>query len=138
MKRGTYVLIIFLIFFVLIIATIVSFLYFELAKPAKVRPNTYLEIKLSGAVDERPVPDIMTTFFMGGESLSMHDIWLNFQKAKADRNIKGILLRIGMLQCDWAKINEIRDLVIAALRHAPNLRVEGRLKDPEDIIILIP
>jgi protease-4 len=112
MKRGTYVLIIFLIFFVLIIATIVSFMYFELAKPAKVRPNTYLEIKLSGALEERPIPDFMTTFFMGGEALSMHDIWLNFHKAKADRNIKGIVLRIGMLQCDWAKISEIRDLVL--------------------------
>lgn len=112
MKRGTYVLIIFLIFFVLIIATVVSFMYFELAKPAKVRPNTYLEIKLNGAVEERPLPNIMTTLFVGGEPLSMHDIWLNFQKAKADRNIKGILLRIGMLQCDWAKINEIRDLVL--------------------------
>lgn len=111
MKRGTYVLIIFLIFFVLIIATIVSFMYFEFAKPAKVRPNTYLEINLSGAVEERPMPDIMTTFFTG-DPLSMHDIWLNFQKAKADRNIKGIILRIGLLQCDWAKVNEIRDLVL--------------------------
>jgi protease-4 len=112
MKRGTYVLIIFLIFFVLILATIVSFMYFEFAKPAKVKPNTYLEITLSGAVAERPVPNAMTTLFMGGDPLSMHDIWLNFHKAKADKNIKGILLRIGMLQCDWAKINEIRDLVL--------------------------
>jgi protease-4 len=112
MKRGTYVLIIFLIFFVLIVATITSFMYFELAKPTKIRPNTYLEINLSGAVAERPLPDFMTTFFMGGDPLSMHDIWLNFQKAKVDRNIKGIILRIGLLQCDWAKINEIRDLVL--------------------------
>jgi protease-4 len=112
MKRGTYVLIIFLIFFVLILATIISFMYFEFAKPAKVKPNTYLEISLSGAVAERPMPDIITTFFMGGEPLSMHDIWLNFQKAKADKNIKGIILRIGLLQCDWAKVNEIRDLVL--------------------------
>jgi len=112
MKRGTYVLIIFLIFFVLTIATVVSFMYFELAKPVKVRPNTYLEINLSGALEERPMPDIMTTFFMAGEPLSMHDIWLNFQKAKADRNIKGIILRMGSLQCDWAKINELRELVL--------------------------
>ncbi|MGD8537881.1 MAG: signal peptide peptidase SppA [Candidatus Aminicenantes bacterium] len=112
MKRGTYVLIIFLIFFVLILATIISFMYFELAKPVKIKPNTYLEIKLSGTVEERPIPDFLTTFFMGGEPLSMHDIWLNFHKAKADRNIKGILLRIGMLQCDWAKVSEIRDLVL--------------------------
>ncbi|NOR12462.1 MAG: signal peptide peptidase SppA, partial [Candidatus Aminicenantes bacterium] len=29
-----------------------------------------------------------------------------------DRNIKGIILRIGLLQCDWAKVNEIRELVL--------------------------
>lgn len=112
MKRGTYVLIIFLIFFVLILATVVSFLYFELAKPVKVRPNTYLEISLMGAVEERPMPDLITTFFLGGDSLALHDIWLNFQKAKTDRNIKGIVLRIGLLQCDWAKVNEIRELIM--------------------------
>ncbi len=112
MKRSTYVLIIFLIFFVLILATIVSFMYFELAKPAKVRPNTYLEITLMGSVEERPIPDFLTTFFTGGEPLSLHDIWLNFQKAKTDGHIKGIVLRIGLLQCDWAKVDEIRELIL--------------------------
>jgi protease-4 len=112
MKRSTYVLIIFLIFFVLILATIVSFMYFELAKPAKVKPNTYLEITLMGSVEERPMPDFLSTFFMGGEALSMHDIWLNFQKAKTDGHIKGIVLRIGLLQCDWAKVDEIRELIL--------------------------
>lgn len=112
MKRGTYVLIIFLIFFVLIIAAFASLFFFEMAKPVSVKPNTYLEIPLSGSLEERPVSDFMMSYFYGGESLSLHDIWLNFHKAKADSKIKGIILRLGSLGCDWAKVNEIRSLVV--------------------------
>lgn len=111
MKRGTYVLIIFLIFFVLIIAAFASFFFFEMAKPVAVKPNTYLEIPLSGSLEERPVSDFMMSYFYGGESLSLHDIWLNFRRAKADSKIKGIVLRLGPLGCDWAKTNEIRNFV---------------------------
>lgn len=42
----------------------------------------------------------------------MYDIWLNFQKAERDRRIQAIVLRFGTLQCGWAKINELRDLVL--------------------------
>jgi protease-4 len=42
----------------------------------------------------------------------MHDIWLNFQKAKIDRRIQAVVLRMGYLQCGWAKVNEIRNLVL--------------------------
>ncbi|GAF70401.1 unnamed protein product, partial [marine sediment metagenome] len=45
-------------------------------------------------------------------SLSMYDIWFTIKKAKVDSRIKGILLRLGLLQCDWAKINELRDMVL--------------------------
>jgi len=112
MKRGTYVLIIFLIFFILIIAAFASLFFFEMAQPVAVKPNTYLEIPLSGSLEERPVSDFMMSYFSSGEALSLHDIWLNVHKAKADRNIKGILLRLGSLGCDWAKTNEIRNLVL--------------------------
>jgi protease-4 len=112
MKRGTYVLIIFLIFFFLIIAAIASFFYLEFGRPPSVKSDSYLEIKLSGDIQEKSSADIFMTFFGITPSLSMHDIWLNFQKAKIDRRIQTIVLRMGYLQCGWAKVNEIRDLVL--------------------------
>ncbi|MBN1224076.1 MAG: signal peptide peptidase SppA [Candidatus Aminicenantes bacterium] len=112
MKKGTYVLIIFLIFFVLIIAVAASLFFIEVAQPVAVKPNTYLEMPLSGPLDEHPVSDMVTDYFFGGNALSLHDIWVNFHKAKADGKIKGVILRIGHLSCDWAKINEIRSLVL--------------------------
>lgn len=112
MKRGTYILIIFLIFFFLIIISLASFFYLEFGKPPSVRAHSYLEINLSGELLEKSSPDFLMSFFGIRPPLSMYDIWLNFQKAKKDSRIQAILLRMGYLQCGWAKVNELRDLVL--------------------------
>jgi protease-4 len=112
MKRGTYVLIIFLIFILLIIVAFASFVYLEFGRPPSVKAHSYLEIKLSGDLQEKATADFFMSFFGMSPPLSMYDIWLNFQKAKRDSRIQAILLRLGYLQCGWAKINELRDLVL--------------------------
>ena len=112
MKRGTYVLIIFLIFFFLIIISLASFIYLEFGRPPSIKAHSYLEIKLAGEIQEKSSPDFLMTFFGITPPLSMHDIWLNFQKAKKDVRIQAVVLRMGYLQCGWAKVNELRDLVL--------------------------
>lgn len=112
MKKGTYVLIIFLIFFFIILATIVSFIYFEFGRPPAIKARSYLEVKLSGELQEKAAPDFLMSMFMGRKPLSMYDIWMNVQKAKVDRRIKGLILRLGYIQCDWAKINELREIIL--------------------------
>jgi protease-4 len=112
MKRGTYVLIIFMIFFFLIIISLASFFYLEFGRQPSVKSHSYLEIKLSGSLDEKSSPDFIMSFIGMSPPLSMYDIWSNFQKAKIDRRISAILLRMGYLQCGWAKVNELRELVL--------------------------
>jgi protease-4 len=112
MKRGTYVLIIFLIFIFIIIVAFASFVYLEFGRPPAVKAHSYLEIKLSGELQEKATADFFMSFFGMRAPLSMYDLWLNFQKAKRDNRIKAILLRLGYLQCGWAKIHELRDLVL--------------------------
>ena len=112
MKKGTYVLIIFLIFFFLIIISLVSFIYLEFGRPPSVKSHSYLEIKLSGELQEKSSPDFLMSFFGISPPLSMHDIWFNLQKAKRDTRIQAVVLRMGYLQCGWAKVNELRDLVL--------------------------
>jgi protease-4 len=112
MKKRSYILIIFLIFFVLITASIISFLYFEFSKPPAVKANSYLEINLKGGLQEKSSGESITTLFLGGPPLTLYEIWTNFQKAKVDRRIKCIVLRLGHLQCDWGKISELRDMIL--------------------------
>lgn len=112
MKRGTYVLIIFLVFFILIVATLTSFIYFEFKKTPTIKTKSYLEINLSGELNEKSEPDFFTSLIGIRPPLSLFDIWRNIQKAKHDSRIKILVLRLGQLQCDWAKIEEIRQNVL--------------------------
>lgn len=112
MKKGKYVLIILLVFFVLIIATIASFIWVELGRPPEVKSDSYLEISLTGPIEEKAGPEPILGLFIDTATLSMHDIWWNIRKAKADSRIKGLVLRLGVTTCDWGKMNEIREAVL--------------------------
>lgn len=148
MKRGKYILIIFLIFFVLGLAAIVSLFIYELGRPPSVRSRSYLELKLSGPIQERAAPDFMMAMLTGTQPLSMHDIWINIQKAKVDSRIKSLVLQIGYLQCDWAKVSEIRDAILdfrktgkkayVYIEEAPEFDKEYYLATACDRIVLHP
>jgi protease-4 len=112
MRKGTYVLIILVIFFVLLTVTFASFFYFQFSKAPTVKANSFLELRLTGEIQEKSGPDIMTLLYLKPTALSMHDIWTNLQKAKVDSRISAVVLRMGNLVCDWAKVNEIRDLIL--------------------------
>lgn len=112
MKKGTYVLIILMIFFILFAVTFASFFYFQIKKPVTVKSNSYLELRLMGELQEKAGPDILAAFSLMPEAINMHDIWVNLQKAKKDSRIQAIVIRLGNLVCDWAKVNEIRELLL--------------------------
>jgi len=148
MKRGKYVLIIFLFFFFLVLATIFSFIYYEFSRPPAIKSHSYLEIKLQGPLQEYYLPDFLTSFFLGTKPLSVYDLWLNIRKAKVDSRISSILLRLGYLGCDWAKVRELRQAILdfrksgkkvyAFIEEAPDFDKEYYLATACDKVILHP
>lgn len=112
MKRGKYVLIIILIFVFLFLAAVFSFIYLEFGRPPAVKAHSYLEIKLSGEIKEQAPRDFFSSMFGQAPSLSLHNIWMNIKKAKVDNRVKIIVLRLGYIQCGWAKVNEIRESIL--------------------------
>jgi protease-4 len=148
MKRGKYVLIIILVFFFLILASIFSIFYYATAKPPAVKAYSYLELRLSGEIQEKAESNFWMTLFGVKQPLSMYDIWMNIRKAKADSRIKCLFLRLGYLESDWAKIEELRDLVLdfrksgkkayAYIEEAPEFDKEYYLATACDRIILHP
>jgi len=149
MKRGKYVLLIVLVFVVLIAATFLAFLTFEFgSRPPSVAARSYLEIKLGGELADWSQPDLLTTFFTGGQPQSLHDIWMSLRKAKVDRRVQGVLLRLDMMQCSWGKADEIRDdildfrrsgkKVVAFIEEAPDFDKEYYLATACDRIVLHP
>ena len=147
MKKGKYVLIIFLIFLLLIVITAATFFYYMVGRPPAVKAHSYLELNLSGEIAERAIPNFFTLLF-GQEPLSMYDLWMNIRKAKRDDRIQSLLLRLGYLQCNWAKINELRQAVLdfrqsgkkayAYIEEAPEFDKEYFLATACDKIILHP
>jgi protease-4 len=148
MKKGKYLLALFLIFFVLIMATIASFLYYEIGRPPSIPALSYLEIKLEGTLVEFPETNFWASLFLGTRPLAVHDIWMCLRKAKVDGRIAGVLVRLGALDCDWAKCTEIRDAVLdfkksgkkiyAYIEEAPEFNKEYYLATACDKIILHP
>ena len=147
MKKGRYVLLIFLFFAVLVTATILAFLYSEFGRPPVVKAGSYLDIDLAGPFPEFSAPDFLTIYFLG-RPISVRDIWESFRKAKADDRIRCVLLRLGYLECNWAKVSEVREAirefrasgkkVYAYIEEAPEFDKEYYLATACDRIILHP
>lgn len=89
-----------------------SFVYLEFGKAPSIKANSYLELNLSGKLEERAAVDFFSTLFLGKKPLSMYEIWMNIKKARVDKRIKCLILHLGYIQCDWAKINELRDIIL--------------------------
>lgn len=149
MKKGTYVLLIFLFFFLLAAAGFFFFFVTEFGQPAADVPaRAYLEVNLAGSVEEVAPPDFLSAIFLRAKPLTIYDFWMNMRKAAVDSRVQAVLLRLNMLQCDWAKATEIRDAILefrrsgkkvyAYIEEAPDFDMEYYLATACDRIILHP
>jgi protease IV len=149
MNKRASVLVLFLVLFVLAAAAAISYVFLEWGRPtAAVPPHAYLEIGLSGGIQEIVPPDFFRDVVLGVRPLSVHDIWMNIRKAKTDNRIDALLIRLDMLACGWAKVAELRDAVLdfrkagkkayAYIEEAPDFDKEYYLATACDRIILHP
>jgi protease-4 len=149
MRKSAYVGMIFLFFFLLAAAGTFFLVVMDIGGTAVDMPaRGYLEIPLAGAVSEVAAPDSLSSFLLGAKPLAMYDLWTNLRKAKVDGRIQIVLLRLGLLQCDWAKANEMREAILdfrrsgkkvyAVIEEAPDFDMEYFVATACDRIILHP
>lgn len=113
MRRSAYVGLIVLFFFVVAAAGLFFVLLEDIGGGSVDVPGRgYLEVGLSGPVEEIAPADALTSLLLGMRPLAMCDLWTNMRKAKVDGRIQAVLFRIGLLQCDWAKANEMREMIL--------------------------
>lgn len=111
-KRVLWILLI-LFFFILIIALGLSYFFYKIGpKEATVAGNAYLEIKLEGQLEDYS-PSIPFLEFFPETTISLYDTWMNLRKAARDSRIKAVVIKFGMLEADWAKMEELRQSVLA-------------------------
>jgi protease-4 len=149
MKRSTTVLLIVLFFVAL--AAVGTFLVLVEdigGRPVEVPARGYLEVPLAGPVAEIAPPDAFVSFLLGTKPLAVHDVWSNLRKAKVDGRIQAVVLRLGLLECDWAKANAVREILLdfrrsgkkvyALIEEAPDFDMEYFVATACDRIILHP
>jgi len=149
MRKSAYVGMIFLFFFLLAAAGTFFLVVMDIGGTAVDMPvRGYLEVPLSGPVSEVAAPDSLSSLLLRARPLAMHDLWMNLRKAKVDGRIQAVLLRLGLLQCDWAKANEMREAILdfrrsgkkvyAVIEEAPDFDMEYFVATACDRIILHP
>jgi protease-4 len=149
MRRSAYVGLIVLFFFLLAAAGLFFLVLEDIGGGAVEMPGRgVLEVRLSGPVDEIVPADSLTTLLFGARPLAVHDFWSNLRKARVDGRIRAVLLRFGLLQCDWAKAAEMRDAILdfrrsgkpvyAVVEEAPDFDKEYFVATACDRIILHP
>ena len=149
MKRSSYVGLIILFFFLLAAVGTVFVLFEDIGgKRVEVPATAYLDIPLAGPVAEIAPADSFTSLLLGSRPLAVHDFWENLRKAKVDRRIRAVVLRLGLLQCDWAKAAEMREAVLdfrrsgkkvyAVIEEAPDCDMEYFVATACDRIVLHP
>jgi len=148
MKRRVLWILLIVFFLILIIALTLSYFFYKISpKEAAVAPKSYLEIKLEGKLVDYSYSVPFMEFFPE-RSLSLFDIWMNLRKAARDSRIKAVVIKFGMLETDWAKIEELRQSVltfresgkpvIAYFEESPEADREYYLATACDRIVLHP
>lgn len=80
----------------------------------EIKNNSVLVINLSGPLNERTEENVITKFVgKTANETSLEDVLSGIEKAKADKNIKGIYLEAGVfVPSSYAALQEIRDALI--------------------------
>jgi protease-4 len=149
MKRSTYIVLIILFLVALAAAGTFFVLIEDLAgRAVEIPARGYLEVPLAGPVAEIAPPDALMSFLLGTKPLAVHDLWSNLRKAKVDGRIDAVVLRLGLLECDWAKASEMREAILdfrrsgkkvyALIEEAPDFDLEYYVATACDRIILQP
>src|SRR5437016_1420141 len=77
----------------------------------KIAAGSYLVLAVNGAYAEAPPPDLLGRVLSRREQ-SLIDLLTMIRTAQVDTRIKGLVLRISLLETGWAKTQDIRDALL--------------------------
>lgn len=104
MKRGIIITIVVLIAIFMAMAVVGGFIYLQLTREPVIPDNAFLKIELTGDI----VDNDNSAF---SKQTTIRDLWYHIQRAKIDNRIRGILLKISFLNSDFAKVEELGQLI---------------------------
>lgn len=86
-----------------------------------VAPNSYLILTIGGEIPERTVDDDVMDFLGEGAFTSVQQLLSAIRKAQFDENISGIIIRPFPNTMGWAKMDDIRNALLAFKNNGKSL-----------------
>jgi len=97
-----------LVFFGVLIAIAVLFVALLVGKAPEIKEGSFLVMSLGGTLPEESA-GFFDMPFLEKEQVTLRDVLECLDKAKVDKRIKGIVVKMSPLDFGWSKTQEIRD-----------------------------
>ncbi len=75
-------------------------------------PVRYTVLEVEGAIPETLPP----VYLLEPKGNTLHDLLRQIAQARADRSVRGIIVRIGQMDAGWAKVQDIHDALMRCRR----------------------
>jgi protease-4 len=96
----------------MVLVVVVILIIWAASKPSvRIASNSVLVIDASGQIEEQRAPDLFSAF--SGTPPVLHDYLDALDNARTDSRITGVVVRLAPLQTGWAKLEEIRNHLLA-------------------------
>jgi len=100
MKKGLLITLLILVIIIIAIGMSVGYIYYQFNHEPNIPDNSFLKIYLSGSIVDYDSSIVK-------KNITIHDLWFHLNRAKKDKRIKGIFLKLSYLQTGFAKIDDI-------------------------------
>lgn len=97
-----------LIFTIIFILGLIGFLSLFSDEPLELKPNTILHLKLDGPIREVSNTELDPMTFSLNAQIGLSDILYGLDQAAKDKNVKGLFIDIGDIDCGMATAEELR------------------------------
>ena len=97
-----------LIFGIIFILGLIGFLSLFSDEPLELEPNTILHLKLDGPIREVSNTELDPMTFSLNAQIGLSDILYGLDQAAKDKNVKGLFIDIGDIDCGMATAEELR------------------------------
>jgi protease-4 len=104
MKKGILITILVIVLLIVILALIGGYVYMQFTREPYIPESSYLQIDLIG-----PIVDIDNSVLP--KKRSIKELWYHIKRAKVDKRIKGIILKISYAYSGFAKVEDIGRLI---------------------------
>jgi len=104
MKRGALILILILILIVAIVALIGGYVYMQFTQEPHIPDQALLVLPLSGSISDMDTSPI-------SKETTLRDIFYHLQRAKIDKRIQGVLLKISWVMAGPATMDDLGSMI---------------------------